>query len=454
MATLLKVLIILSFLFRIIIEIVGVYNPEKDFLPIRKLTLNKNYESLINKDDYEITRTAKNFILYNEYLADNSFDRPSFRKDSLYKTALRNKYNIWLHVAGIKIYTGITSIDVKKINDLPREYFYWSSILIMILKTILSIISFSFFYKTLSFYYTTNWSLGFTFLFSLYPENFYVGLLNTIDCLIVPLLIIIAYHFIKEVKFDDNTIGRNMITLCALISVSCALKFHVMLLLLGVFGIYLLFILINRMYNKIKFVILFVVIIVITYIPVFVSNYLDFGSLFLSTQSGFNLYHGHNPYAQGSWLPSIWEKYEDQIIPMLRSNQRLPYLNEKEESDYYTKLAIDWVLENPVEEIKLVARKVAIFFLPHNFLHWRLNIFTLMVHLGAILFMIAIFKNYRQHEFDKWIIASIIITTLSINVLFFVEYRWRYYTDPFMFIGASLFYFPFLNRLTEKYFHV
>jgi hypothetical protein len=207
------------------------------------------------------------------------------------------------------------------------------------------------------------------------------------------------------------------------------------------------------MYNKIKFVILFVVIIVITYIPVFVSNYLNFGFLFLSTQSGFNLYHGHNPYAQGSWLPSIWEKYEDQIIPMLRSNQRLPYLNEKEESDYYKQLAINWILKNPLQEIELVLRKIAIFFLPHNFLHWKINVFTVIVHLGAILFMFTLLMNYKKLEIDKWIIAGIILTTLLINVLFFVIYRWRYYADPFMFIAASLFYSSFLNRCKEQYFH-
>ncbi len=92
MVTTLKILIILSLLFRIAIELFAIYSPNRDFLPISKFTLNKNYEALVNKDDYEITRTAKYFILYNEYLADNSFNRPSFRKDSLYKTALRNKY--------------------------------------------------------------------------------------------------------------------------------------------------------------------------------------------------------------------------------------------------------------------------------------------------------------------------------------------------------------------------
>ncbi|MDW8297599.1 MAG: hypothetical protein RMJ97_12025, partial [Raineya sp.] len=199
----------------------------------------------------------------------------------------------------------------------------------------------------------------------------------------------------------------------------------------------------NRFYLKLG--LLYALIIFVFHVPIFYQNYKDFGSLFLSTQPSLEFFQGHNPFARGSWQPGIWDKHKDELQKMFAQEPNLPYLNEKEELDFYKKQAIQWILENPEKELLLILRKTAILFLPYNFLDKNFSIFLLVTYVGFIGFLVLFTLNIKQimqsQEFIFLLILLIpFIAVYFLNIYFFVGERWRYYGEPFMLILAIYFY--------------
>ena len=87
-----------------------------------------------------------------------------------------------------------------------------------------------------------------------------------------------------------------------------------------------------------------------------------FGHYIISTQVGFSLLEGHNPYARGSWSSEgLTDKYAFMIMP------KITEMNEYEGSQARKKIALNWIINNPLAEVILALRKTAIFFLPKNY---------------------------------------------------------------------------------------
>jgi hypothetical protein len=181
-------------------------------------------------------------------------------------------------------------------------------------------------------------------------------------------------------------------------------------------------------------------IVCIGFSPIVYNNYKSFGSVFLSTQAGFNFFHGHNPIARGSWSSAIWEKHHDVLYPMLEANKDLPFMNEKQEADFYNHLAWQWIGEHPLKELELMARKTAMFFLPHNFMDWRIHPINALVYLGFLLYSFHYYWNFKKQDQTLLVLYVPIVAIFLLNIGYFVEYRWRYYAEPFMLFFAFCYF--------------
>lgn len=190
---------------------------------------------------------------------------------------------------------------------------------------------------------------------------------------------------------------------------------------------------------------------ILAQVPVFKKNHAMFGSYILSTQPGFEFLRGHNPLARGSnWGDdpnNVFYKYVMDQIP------NIDYLNEYEESLAWRSLAIKWILNNPFSELKLIVRKIAIYFLPQNYnyglpgnrLYNPINLIVHLLFLVSIALTLIKFRSIVIRKVDILVLIPIIFSIL-LGLIFFVGYRWRYYGEPFMII----YIFMFIQKLRDN----
>ena len=109
-----------------------------------------------------------------------------------------------------------------------------------------------------------------------------------------------------------------------------------------------------------------------------------------------------------------------------------------------------WIKENPADEIKLIVRKIAIYFLPKNFevLYGSniLNPINLFTHIFFLCFILM--QLYKKSiTLNELLIFSPVAASIILSVVFFVGYRWRCYAEPFMIIFA----WQFISILKDNY---
>ena len=166
------------------------------------------------------------------------------------------------------------------------------------------------------------------------------------------------------------------------------------------------------------------------HIPALRKNASMFGEPVLSTQAGFVLMQGHNDLARGSWRgkwrdpQDPYARYSSAVIP------ELAQLDELQESKARQRFAIEWVRTHPLQELELVARKLAIYFLPRNY-EGRYNPINAIVH-GLFLVGLMSFVARPSRIRQKVWVLSPVIASLSLSLIFYVGYRWRYYAEPFL----------------------
>ena len=160
-----------------------------------------------------------------------------------------------------------------------------------------------------------------------------------------------------------------------------------------------------------------------------------FGSYVISTEAGYVFMFGHNDMARGAWPgnPDTGEySYNDYSKDVI---QDLDKLNEAEEGVARGKYALGWIKSNPLKEFELIARKIEIFMLPKNFLSGY-NPLNIIVH---ALFLISIIIAIREKKVDSitLLFASPFIASLLLSLIFFVDFRWRYFSEPSFILIAS-----------------
>jgi hypothetical protein len=411
------------------------------------VSLHKHFATYANVDDIEMAGVACNVLLGKGFVTDKSFDRPKFRTESEWPTAFRPKLNVLVHVIGLKMYAVFNpDFDIKQ--GVPEMYFERFSEFIFILKNILFIASLFYFYRLAALFLSTTGALISTILYCVYPSIIlYVGMINIFECIIMPCLVIITSIHLYNRRFNKRFSFGQILFFTLAIPAICFLKMQVCLIMILFYAVAFLDALYNRPFKKqylwaympANFLIGLFVIYIAT------VNHAVFGRYIISTQSSINLWHGHNAFARGSWNPAIWQQKQAELQPMLQKDSALLAQDEYTETQVYRNEAMAWIKSHPKQEVILCFRKAAIYFLPNNSNNWKINPLTLLVHVCFFGFVM-LFALRRIKGIEFYYLLSPVVAIFAVNIMFFVEYRWRYLADPFMLLLACI----FVNYLVER----
>ncbi|MDJ1504099.1 hypothetical protein [Xanthocytophaga agilis] len=425
------------------------------------------YSLNVNPDEIDIATIAKNYNDGYGFAANKGYYA---RKDKQI-TAWRTSFPIFIHIICQRAYTVAYH---KNIELTPADpYFKAYAAMIQIISILFFGASVYSFHRIASLFLQNEKLASLTtIVYGLHPVVlYYVGSMTCYENIALPIVIIVVGVYYRYINFQEDPSLRLLIGTCVLASFATLIRPHTTLIFYGLGGIVILSALSKR--KKIRFyfsnkVFLYLVIgtwllMIIVQIPIFYKNYALFGKIFISNQAGFNLLLGHNEYARGSWLGNSgvgtsWDAYVVRQIPNIAE------LNEYQEAQARKKIALDWIATNPTKEIELSLRKIAIFFLPDNYLHPKeVNLAMTFTGLIHALFFIGLFiysYNLIRSRFGYEILTQVmpflvVIVTLLFSIIFFVDHRWRYYADPFMLLIAihTLFIFKakFLNKEKAKY---
>jgi hypothetical protein len=277
-----------------------------------------------------------------------------------------------------------------------------------------------------------------TITYCVFPSViYYIGTLFWYEQIVLSLLIIVVSLILTSLKHKLSLF--ELILLAIGIILSSLLRIQT-IAILGPFLLFMIghFLLSKQFKRGLIFISIFTLGI-LSHVPSLVKNKNIYGKYVLSTQTGYEILQGHNPYAKGSWmgnwlLPSSpLYQYSHLNIPNLKN------LNQYEEGIARGKLAWDWIKENPLDELKISMRKLLLFFLPRNFEFLPLNQFpnpiNFFVYAGFLFFlMLSLKRKGSIWTLEKFILLIPIIGSIMLTLVFFMGARWRYYAEPFMII--------------------
>jgi hypothetical protein len=355
-------------------------------------------------------------------------------------STFRPKGDVMAHYFGLKLFY-LLDKQYSIHDPIPASYYEAFARTIFVVKTLLFLLSVLFFYRLALLYFIDPFALACTILYVLYPSVLmYVSIYNIYESVIGPLLVIIMSIHLTNNKEDKDFSPWQILLLTIAMPLICLLKLQVTLIFIIMFGIMLVQVILTRNYffRFFKAYAPASVVLLLLVSMIFAENYKLFHQVVFSTQSAVNLWHGHNPYARGSWTPSIWRNHADEIDPILQRNKDILSSDEITETGFYKKWAMTWIRQHPGREAILCMRKAGIYFLPYNFDTFKINLYTSLTHVAFLGFIFTFFrKNYKDISF-YYLLAPIVAIFLT-SELFFVEYRWRYLTDPFMLLLGLIF---------------
>jgi hypothetical protein len=278
--------------------------------------------------------------------------------------------------------------------------------------------------------------------YALFPSVlYYVGTLFWYEQIVLSMLIIAVYYLLKIIK--ENITYTETISMCMLVILSSLLRIQTIAIFIPLLTFLFFYLLKKSQYQK-SFICIFIVLIgFAAHFPSLSKNKSIYGKYILSTQTGYEILQGHNPYAKGSWMGD-WLLPSSALYQYSHQNIKdIAQLNQYEEGLARKNLAFSWIKENPFAEIKLIFRKMILFFLPRNFeflpLNQFLNPVNFIFYAGFIAYLfLTILKKMTPWDFEKTMILLPILGSLALTLIFFMGARWRYYAEPFMIIFAML----------------
>ncbi|RLB83639.1 MAG: hypothetical protein DRH17_01845 [Deltaproteobacteria bacterium] len=183
--------------------------------------------------------------------------------------------------------------------------------------------------------------------------------------------------------------------------------------------------------------------------------------VFLTPSGGHNFYFGHNKDASPvfdmkfSFMGSIFLKYKE-----IAENELNKPLTDMEASRYWYRKGIDFIIENPLEEARLIFKKILFFMndveVPTYFnyyfnrqysivlKHWPISFGTIIPF--SVLGILASLRNWRRHT----VLYLYVATTLLSVVIFFVISRTRLPAVPILIGFAGFGVSKILDALLHK----
>jgi hypothetical protein len=297
-----------------------------------------------------------------------------------------------------------------------------------------------------------------TLSYCIFPSIlYYIGTLFWYEQIVLSMLVIALFYIIKSLTQKLSVIEIVWLATCVILSSLFRIQTIAIFLPLLVFLIaYLSF---QKQHQKSWIYAIILVGGFIAHFPSLNKNKNIYGKYILSTQMGYEILQGHNPYAKGSWMGD-WLLPSSQLYKYSHEKiSNLDALNQYEEGIARKKVAIDWILKNPLAEIKLQVRKILLFFLPRNFEFLPFNQFpnpiNFIFYVGFLSFIVLSFKNKMPGwDVQKFILLIPILGAIALCLVFFMGARWRYYAEPFMIIFAFMAFqqiIPKVNFLKNKF---
>jgi len=401
--------------------------------PFQSKTDTQYYSEKDLSNEFIIKSYAKRSIRMNDDEEQNYAIAVNFLKGNNYSIFDHNKQNYrhTAHQHSFQVFIYKYFID-KQINF---DYFIFLYIFINLILFFLSVV---FFYKLSLIFLNERLSKISTFAYCLYPSIFfYIGPLFFYENLVLSMIIIASYLFLKK----KNLLNFSIIIIFAVISL--LLRFQTVFIWFLLFTLFTFYDFYT--YRKIKSflpIISFILIAYIAHKPILDKNYILFENKTLTTSSGVSFFIGANENARGSWDGT--GKAVNEHKSKIENN-----LNELEMSKMYFNAGIEWIKNNPHDYLILQFRKIAIYFLPQNYsilpgnrIHNPINVIS---HIGLFLFLLKVLRN-KEFNYKNLVILTPIIGSLLISLLFFIGYRWRYYAEPYMVLTAIIFYSQIIKR--------
>jgi hypothetical protein len=417
-------------------------------------------------DEGEVIRSALYYRKTGQIMTDSpfhSFAKPRLRPAGIYLTAFRPKAFIYIHVWGIGLYEKWTHDEVR-VDHFDR-YLHYYALIFCILKTLLFILSVFFFYRSLQLLLLHK-SLVYagTLLYILIPSIFiYIGWLDCWENPSLSLLMIYFYYFLRSFQQAGGLGFIPAFVIAALALLSVWVRPHLLLIYLALSFLLVCFYISNarKNHSSIRFsalrLPLFTILLIIAgHIPILLQNKQYFGTAFLSTQSQFEFFQGHNPFARSSWNPNLYTQNKAYFDSVINSRQLGDNVSEYEEGKLYLDLAKDWSIHHPAKEVALTVKKVAGYFLPYNFLNHKFNVYTLVLGLSFFAFSFKLLKDIwkakgkRNQIQTGMLVYAPALMTIVLTVLFFVGERWRYYAEPFFLVMLLLLIDNYITQRKDR----
>lgn len=308
------------------------------------------------------------------------------------------------------------------------------------LALILFLISIPYFFKILLFFQVPkNIALLPTTIYAFYPSNiYYIGNFFWYEKIVLPLLIIAFYSLFQV--FKENQKNKLFLLLPIIVTLSCLLRAHMIVVYFMVILAFIIYALFSYrtqklIPQKISVLSLTLLLMIAAHVPILIKNHKLFGEYILSTQTGYELMQGHNDLARGNWNPDCYDKESVYYKYSAKNIKNLSSLNQYEEGIARKEFTINWIKNNPKQELILIFKKTAIFFLPKNFSS-AYHLVNTIVHLGffmGFLFMM----TYKRIDSTSILLLSPVFAVYLISLIFFVGLRWRYYAEPFFILFAT-----------------
>lgn len=401
----------------------------------------KDFSAQYSGDEGEVVRSALYFRETGKIMTDSpfhSFAKPRLRPAGIYLTAFRPKAFIYIHRTFINLYEKCSGEKVTVLHF--NHYLHWYAVWFAIIKTILFAISVVSFYKLLQLLLlSANLARIGTWLYILIPSVFiYIGWLDCWENPTLSVLIIYFRYFLYDFSGGPGSAGRARIPVVLLAVATVLLRPHLLLVYLGLSACALIFRLRKNaggIHGSPLIPLTTILLIIAVHIPVLVQNKNYFGVATLSTQSQFEFFQGHNPFARSSWNPNLYLQNKSYFDSVIATQHFGPEVSEYEEARFYGNWAKDWSVHHPKEEIMLTVKKVGGYFLPYNFLNHRFNLYTLILGISFFWFSITVLfqivrRNFNTIQRDILLLVPPLMT-IALTVQFFVGERWRYYAEPF-----------------------
>ncbi|MDB5262902.1 MAG: hypothetical protein JWQ14_2183 [Adhaeribacter sp.] len=409
---------------------------------IRASLLFYNSRTLeLNPDEYPNYHLAENWLQGKGY---TRFD-PATQKNKSF--AFYATFPIWVYALFLHFKISIS---------------YWV-LLVQLAALFLYSLSIFYFYKTLSLFISSAsirlWGMV---VYAVYPSTlFYIGSLFWYENITMPILVIVFYYLLLLLQ---NQKIPPFIAVLIPIGVALSILFRGQLLIIY-FIIFSVFIFLlfgpsreNRRYVKTGHTVslTLLILVIFSHVPIVIKNYKMFGGIMLSTQPGFELWQGHNPFANEKWTMDWTDPGEPLYDYTIARLPNLHQLDQYTESRERAKLARDWLKQNPTEELFLIGRKLKLYFTPDNSpfypgtslpgYNWPnpLNIAVHGLFFTALIFAMVKNKYFGFSPIETFCFTPIVATIL-LCLVFFFGHRWRFYAEPYL----IFFGFLFLQKLKD-----